>query len=210
MSWRGMLETFTLTALALASSLVLFCLFILVYSAVFMQETVMPNELLYWTFRGGFGTKTSLLIAFTKAAPLILAALCTALPARLGLVIIGGEGALIAGGLAAAIVGLLLAPLPAPLPQIGMILSGMIVGAVLIGLVGALQHWRGVNATISSLLLYYVVFNVFNYLIQGPLHDPAIAQKITTAPSPPMRRSLRALSGSTCIGASPSALWRVC
>ena len=30
----------------------------------------------------------------TKAAPLILTALCTALPARFGLIIIGGEGAL--------------------------------------------------------------------------------------------------------------------
>ena len=36
--------------------------------------------------------------------PLLLAALCVALPARLGLVVIGGEGAIVLGGVAAAAV----------------------------------------------------------------------------------------------------------
>ena len=35
-----------------------------------------------------------------RAAPLILTALCVAIPARLGLVMIGGEGALVLGGFA--------------------------------------------------------------------------------------------------------------
>ena len=37
-----------------------------------------------------------------RAAPLLLTALCVALPARLGLVVIGGEGAIVLGGVAAA------------------------------------------------------------------------------------------------------------
>ena len=40
-----------------------------------------------------------------RAAPLILTALCVALPAQAGLVVIGGEGALVLGGLAAAVTG---------------------------------------------------------------------------------------------------------
>ena len=44
-----------------------------------------------------------------------------------------------------------------------MMLAGMVAGGLLIALAGALRHWRGVNATISSLLLTYIVLGVFNY-----------------------------------------------
>ena len=38
---------------------------------------------------------------------------------------------------------------------------------------GALSHLRGVNATISSLLVYYIVLAIFKYRVEGPLRDPA-------------------------------------
>ena len=53
-------------------------------------------------YQGAFGSWFSWQNTLTRAAPLILTALCTALPARLGLVIIGNEGALVVGGVAAA------------------------------------------------------------------------------------------------------------
>ena len=43
-------------------------------------------------YQGAFGTWFSWQNTLTRAAPLILTALCTALPAQLGMVIIGGEG----------------------------------------------------------------------------------------------------------------------
>ena len=46
---------------------------------------------------GAFGSAFSVQNSLTRAAPLMLTALCTALPARLGLVIIGNEGALLVG-----------------------------------------------------------------------------------------------------------------
>src|SRR2546428_13795900 len=52
-------------------------------------------------YTGGFGTWFSWQNTLQRAAPLILTALCTAIPARLGLAILGGEGALGPGGLAA-------------------------------------------------------------------------------------------------------------
>jgi general nucleoside transport system permease protein len=180
MNWRGSLEVVIITLLALSASLVLFCLFIMTYTAVAADRVVMPGELCDALFKGGFGTRRAVLNALKLAAPIILTALCTALPARLGLVIIGGEGALIGGGLAAAVVGLSLRSLPAPLPVIGMMLVGMAAGAALIGLAGFLSHWRGVNATISSLLITYIVLGVFNYLVEGPLRDPASTNKPST------------------------------
>ncbi len=185
MNWRGLLETLLITLAALACSLIVFTLFIMVYSRLAMDDPVSPNELWRALFTGGFGSRRAWMNTLSKAAPLILTALCTALPARLGLIIIGNEGALVLGGLAAAAVGVPLSALPFPLPQLGMLLCAMGAGALLIALCGGLSHWRGVNATISSLLLTYVVLGVFDYLVEGPLRDPASLNKPSTLPIAP-------------------------
>jgi len=63
-------------------------------------------------FKGAFGDAFSWQNTLQRAAPLMLTALCVALPAQAGLTVIGGEGALVLGGLAAAALPALL-PLPA-------------------------------------------------------------------------------------------------
>ena len=175
---RGLLETLTITLAALVASLLIFSIF------MFLIARVPPTDLVYWMYVGGFGTSFSWQNTLTRAAPLILAALCTALPARLGLIVIGGEGALALGGLAAAEAALVLHSWSPLGIQIGMAISGMVVGGLLIALCGALRHWRGVNATISSLLLAYVAISVFNFLVEGPLRDPASLNKPSTYPIP--------------------------
>jgi ABC-type uncharacterized transport system permease subunit len=57
-------------------------------------------------YRAAFGSWSAWQNTLIRASPLMLTALCTALPARLGLVVIGNEGALVMGGLAAILVGL--------------------------------------------------------------------------------------------------------
>ena len=88
------------------------------------------------------------------------------------------------GGLAAAGTGLLLQSCPPLVNQLGMAVAGMILGGLLIALVGVLQHWRGVNATICSLLLCYIAIGVFKYLVEGPMRDPASLNKPSTYPIP--------------------------
>jgi len=131
-------------------------------------------------WRAGFGTGFSWENTLSRAAPLLLAALCVALPARLGLVVIGGEGAIALGGLAAAVV----AGIGGPLAPALMALAAMAAGALWIGAVGWLRHARGVNETISSLLMAYVAIALFNHLVEGPLRDPASLNKPSTAPLP--------------------------
>jgi simple sugar transport system permease protein len=108
------------------------------------------------------------------------------LPARVGLIIIGGDGAMALGGLAAAMAGLKLYGLvPLPLLLLAMGLAGMAAGAGLIVLAGALRHWRGVNETIASLLLSLIAaMGLFRYLVEGPLRDPnpITANKPSTTP----------------------------
>ena len=139
-----------------------------------------PVETWVLLFKGAFGDWFSWQNTLQRAAPLMLTALCVALPARAGLVIIGGEGAVVLGGLAAAALPYLFAP-PGNLIGIAMVCAaGALAGALWIALAGALRQYRGVNETISSLLLAYTAIALFKQLVEGPLRDPATLNKPST------------------------------
>ena len=134
-------------------------------------------------WRGGFGTAFSFQNTLQRAAPLILTALAMAIPARIGLIMIGGEGALVLSGFAAAAIALPLigrAPSFVLLPI--MALAAITVGALWVGLAGYLRHKRGVNETISSLLLTYIAIAIMNFFVEGVLRDPGSANKPSTFP----------------------------
>ncbi|SES27769.1 ABC transporter permease [Rhizobium sp. NFR03] len=164
---------------AIVTGLALFSIFILAIGKS-------PLALFQIMYTGGFGSWFSIQNSLSRAAPLLLTALCVALPARLGLVIIGGEGALVLGGVAAAAIATPLTGLLPPYPTlVAMALASMVVGGVWIGAVGFLRHYRGVNETISSLLLSYIAIALMNQLVEGPLRDPASLNKPSTLPLPP-------------------------
>lgn len=139
-----------------------------------------------WTtlFKGAFGSWFAWQNTLQRAAPLMLTALCVALPARAGLIVIGGEGALVLGGLACAALPMLV---PVPNHLLGSLMvcaAGMLVGATWVMLAGSLRQYRGVNETISSLLLAYVAIGLFKHLVEGPLRDPASLNKPSTLALP--------------------------
>jgi simple sugar transport system permease protein len=105
------------------------------------------------------------------ASPLLLTALAVALPARVGMVIIGGEGCVLLGALMAALVAHLMPSAPPLVVQISMIISGMFIGGVWVTIAGALKQYRGVNETISSLLLNYIARAILNHCVEGPMRD---------------------------------------
>ena len=170
------LERIAVPMLALLASAVLFGLLLAIYARVD------PLEAFALMYQGAFGTWFSWQNTLTRAAPLILTALCTALPARLGLVIIGNEGALVVGGVAAAAAGIAVGSAASPDVLIAMALAAMIMGGLWIALAGALRHWRGVNETISSLLLTYNAIALMNHFVEGPLRDPSSLNKPSTWP----------------------------
>src|SRR5579859_589674 len=174
MNGRALTETLTITLGALLASLLIFGVFMFAYAHV------RPSELFYWMYIGGFGTGFSWQNTLTRAAPLILAALCTALPARLGMVIIGGEGALLIGALSATSIALAMPWAPPLAVQLAMAAAGMIGGGLWIMLSGALRQYRGVNETISSLLLVYIALAILNQLVEGVMRDPASLNKPST------------------------------
>jgi simple sugar transport system permease protein len=139
-----------------------------------------PVDVYYEMYRGAFGTWFSFQNTLQRAAPLLLTALCTALPARAGLIVIGGEGAFVMGGLAAGAIGVALIGSSPVVVLGGMCLAAALVGGLWIGTCGVLRVRRGVNETISSLLLTYIGIALLNHFVEGPLRDPESLNKPST------------------------------
>lgn len=121
-------------------------------------------------FRFAFGWPQGWEGTLTQAAPLILTGLAVALPARMGLWNIGGEGQLTVGAIAASGIGLCL-----PIPGLWLPLA-MVLGAILAGgawaLIAALPRaLTGLNEIIVTLFLNYIAIELMSYLVNGPWGD---------------------------------------
>ncbi|MES2915136.1 MAG: ABC transporter permease [Pseudomonadota bacterium] len=171
------IEALVIPVCAMVASALVFSVFLLA-----LGKSPLDFFVLIWT--GGFGSAFSVQNTLLRAAPLILTGLAFAIPARIGLTVIGAEGALVLGGFAAAAMAIPLVTGGWP-PGLGLPLmagAAMLTGAVWIGLVGWLRHYRGVNETIASLLLSYIAIATMNFFVEGPLRDPASANKPSTMP----------------------------
>lgn len=168
-------EAFAIPVGALLLGLAAFGVFLL-----FLGKS--PLDFYALVYKAGFGTSFSWQNTLSRTAPLLMAALCVALPARLGLVVIGGEGAIVLGGVTCGALAGALSGLPGPFAIPIMALAGMAVAGLWIGAVGALRHYRGVNETIASLLMAYIAIALMNHLVEGPFRDPASLNKPSTAP----------------------------
>ncbi len=176
MALRKTLESICIPIAAILFGLLLFGLFCSFVGAN-------PFAVYASIWKAAFGSWNTFQNTLIRAAPLMLSSLCTLLPARLGLVIIGNEGALVMGGLAAVSMGLALGTaVPSFWVQSFMALAGMGAGGIWIAIVGALRHYRAVNETISSLLLNYIAIAILNHLVGGPMRDPNSLNKPSTAP----------------------------
>jgi general nucleoside transport system permease protein len=128
-------------------------------------------------YKAAFGSWYSFQNTLVRAAPLMLCSLATAIPFRLGLVLIGNEGALVMGGLSATVVGLQM-PTASPLVvQMAMAIAGMITGGIWLAIAGGLKHYRGVNETISSLMMNYIAIAILNQAVNTWIRDPSSLNK---------------------------------
>jgi simple sugar transport system permease protein len=175
--FRAAAENVVIPLGALIASGVLFSIFL-----IFLGKS--PVEFFSLLWRGGFGTSFSFQNTLQRAAPLILCGLAFAIPAQIGLTMIGAEGALVLGGFAAAAVAIPLVSNEAPvfLTMIAMAAAAMLAGGGWNAIAGWLRHARGVNETISTLLLTYIAIAIMNFFVEGLLRDPGSANKPSTMP----------------------------
>jgi simple sugar transport system permease protein len=170
-------EAALIPLVAIGSTLVLFGLFC-------AWVGVSPAGVLASIYKAGFGSWYSWQNSLVRAAPLMLCGLATALPARAGIITVGNEGAFVTGGLAATAAGLATASGPAWIGLLRMMAAGAAAGGLWIAIAAGLQHFRGVNAVISSLLLNYIGIALLLQLVEGPMRDPGSLNFPATYPLP--------------------------
>jgi general nucleoside transport system permease protein len=111
---------------------------------------------------GGVGQISETLVA---ATPLVATGLAVAIPLRAGLFNIGAEGQVIAGGLAAGIVGFSLSGLPLLIHLPLAVLAGL-AGAALMGwLPGVLKARTGAHEVITTIMLNNIAILSTTYLL---------------------------------------------
>ena len=132
-----------------------------------------------------FGDGYSLSESLVKATPILLCALAVILPARLGLITVGGEGQLYFGALTGTGVVIAFPGASFFLLLPAMLLAGALGGAFWSGAAGLLRARFSVNETISTLLMNYVAILLVNYVIYGPWKDPNSQGWPASIPFPP-------------------------
>ncbi|MCW5222964.1 ABC transporter permease [Verminephrobacter aporrectodeae] len=132
-------------------------------------EVATVYQALLW---GAFGNQEGWDAVLIKACPIILTALAVALPLRLGLFNLGGEGQMAMGGLFATLAGLQMEGVHPVLAIGACTLAGALGGACWASIAAAMKVARGVNEVISTLLLNYVAATLLSWAVSGPLMAP--------------------------------------
>jgi simple sugar transport system permease protein len=141
------------------------------FAVVILLEGTNPLDTVKPMWDASVGTEFGRNEVLVKLIPFGLCALAVAIPARVGLINVGGEGQFYIGAWAAA--GAILysgAPGWALLP-LGFV-AGAAGGGAWAGLVALLRVKGKVNEAISSLLLNFVAIQFVNYFVYGPWKDP--------------------------------------
>lgn len=163
--FSGLLRYMAMLALAL-----------LVFALVLLIFGKNPAQAYADIFSSTIGSSYGLSEALVKVIPLVLCALAVLLPARIGLVNVGGEGQLYMGALLATWGALAVGDsLPAVVGIPLMILLGFVGGGLWAAIPAFLRARGWLNETISTLLLNYVAVLWVNFFVFGPFKDPESA-----------------------------------
>src|ERR1700733_6536102 len=119
-----------------------------------------------------FGNAYGFSELLVRMIPLLFTAVAVALPARIGLINVGGEGQLYMGAWLATAGALALSDQPAFILLPVMTLLGFVGGGLWALIPGLLRALRLVNETISTLLLNYIAPMIVSFFIFGPWRDP--------------------------------------
>ena len=119
--------------------------------------------------------------ALVRATPFILTGLAVAVPARAGLVNVGGEGQLFMGAAGAFFVATTIeGSFPGAIGLPLVMLGGMAGGAAWMAVAALLRLGAKVNEVIATLLLNYVALSLLAYLVFSVWRDPGAAGEAIT------------------------------
>jgi simple sugar transport system permease protein len=162
-SWRWSSVTRPLGLLALA--LLVFGLVLLVFGRNPLRAYA---DIFSSTLGSWYGVSETLV----KLTPLVLTALAVAVPARIWLINVGGEGQLHVGALFATWGALTFPTWPAWLLLPTMCALGFLGGGLWAAIPGALRARGWASETIATLLMNYVAILLVQFAVFGPWKDP--------------------------------------
>jgi general nucleoside transport system permease protein len=162
-----------LVLVSMLPTLIMAVIFVVVAMAFFLSIGRPPLSTLTDMVIFAVGDSYSLSETLVKTAPILLCALATIVPARLGLVSVGADGQLFIGAIFGTAVVLAFPAAPAVVLLPAMLLAGMVGGALWGFVPGLLRGRLDANETIITLLLNYVAALLVNALVFGPWKDPS-------------------------------------
>lgn len=123
-------------------------------------------------FKATFGSAYGFSEVIVAMIPILLTALAVALPSRIGMINVGGEGQLYLGGIFATFTALAFKDLPGWILLPLMVLMGILGGALWAFLPAYFRAIGLVNETITTLLMNMIAPKVAGLLIFGYWHSP--------------------------------------
>jgi simple sugar transport system permease protein len=143
---------------------------------------VNPLEAYGALWDGAFGSTNALAETLVKATPLLLVAIGICISFRGDVINIGGEGQMIVGAILATWVGLTFTSLPGWLVITLSLIAGFTGGAVWGGIPGFLKAYFNVNEILSTVMMNAIAVQLMNFLLRGPMIDPAQAELASKIP----------------------------
>ena len=131
---------------------------------------------------GAFGSSNAFAETLVKATPLLLVAIGICISFRGDVINIGGEGQMIVGAILATWVGLNFTALPGWLTISLSLLAGFLGGAIWGGIPGYLKAYFNVNEILSTVMMNAIAVQLMNFLLRGPMIDPAQAELASKIP----------------------------
>ena len=131
---------------------------------------------------GAFGSGNALAETAVKAVPLLLVGLGICIAFRASVINIGGEGQMIMGAIFGTVVGLAMVGGPGWLVITLALVAGFVGGAIWGAIPGALKAYFGVNEILSTVMMNAIAVQIMNFLLRGPMIDPAQAELASQIP----------------------------
>jgi simple sugar transport system permease protein len=141
---------------------------------------------------GAFGSTNAMAETAVKAVPLLLVGLGICIAFRGNVINIGGEGQMVVGAILATLVGLNLPDWPGWVVIPLALLAGFLGGAIWGGIPGFLKAYFSVNEILSTVMMNAIAVQIMNYLLRGPMIDPAQLELASRIPqTAPLSKAFR-------------------
>jgi len=154
----------------------------LVGAVMLLLLKVNPIEAYKAMWEGAFGSQNAIAETLVKATPLLLVGLGICISFRGDVINIGGEGQMIVGAILGTLVGITLVEWSGWIVIPVALLVGFAGGAIWGGIPGVLKAYFNVNEILSTVMMNAIAVQLMNFLLRGPMIDPAQAALASKIP----------------------------